>query len=78
MYLLIRPGRTIFEKYYLEVEENLAILSRIIEEKTEHDAAHNVTDCIDCGKEIRSNWKVCPYCGAKQHKNQHHKKKKTD
>ena len=33
IYLLIRPSNTLFEKYYGEIEENLDIFHKIIEEK---------------------------------------------
>ena len=32
IYLLIRPGNTLFEKYYKEIEENLDIFNEIIKE----------------------------------------------
>lgn len=32
-YLLIRPSRTLYEKYYEEIEENLDIINEIIEER---------------------------------------------
>jgi F0F1-type ATP synthase membrane subunit b/b' len=35
IYLLIRPSNTLFEKYYQEIEENLDIFHKIIEEKIE-------------------------------------------
>lgn len=33
IYLLIRPGKTLYEKYYDEIEENLDIFHEIIEER---------------------------------------------
>ena len=33
VYLLIRPGKTLFEKYYEEIEDNLEIFNHIIEDK---------------------------------------------
>lgn len=33
IYLLIRPGKTIYERYYDEIEDNLDIMSEIIEER---------------------------------------------
>lgn len=33
IYLLIRPSNTLFEKYYQEIEENLDIFHKIIEER---------------------------------------------
>lgn len=33
IYLLFRPSRTLYEKYYEEIEENLDIINEIIEER---------------------------------------------
>ncbi len=62
LYLLIRPSRTIFEKYYLEVEENLNILSHIIEQKNEQQKVLEKSECPDCGCEIESDFVICPHC----------------
>jgi len=62
LYLLIRPGKTVFEKYYQEVEENLDILSRIIEQKSQYQEANKVMDCPKCGYEVQSDYVVCPEC----------------
>lgn len=62
LYLLIRPGKTVFEKYYQEVEENLAILSRIIEQKTEYQEANEIGDCPGCGHEVQRDFVICPKC----------------
>ncbi len=62
LYLLIRPGRTVFEKYYQEVEENLDILSRIIEQKTLYEQANMTTDCPECGYKIQPDYVICPNC----------------
>jgi len=34
IYLIIRPGKTLFEKYYQEIEYNLDLFNQIIDEKT--------------------------------------------
>lgn len=54
IYLLIRPSRTITEKYYEEIEENLDILSEAI--------AHTVVPCPKCQKEVNSHFSYCPHC----------------
>ena len=36
LYLLIRPGRTLYEKYQDEVEDNLDIMQEMIEDKNKH------------------------------------------
>lgn len=33
IYLLIRPRRTLYDKYYEEIEENLSIFNEIVEER---------------------------------------------
>ena len=35
LYLLIRPGKTIYEQYYAEIENNLEILSEIVQDRLE-------------------------------------------
>jgi len=62
LYLLIRPGRTIFEKYYEDVEENLNILSRIIEQREEQQKENELTDCPNCNYEIQKDFIICPNC----------------
>lgn len=62
LYLLIRPGRTVFEKYYQEVEENLDILSHIIDQKTKYQEANDVSDCPKCWYEVQKDFVVCPNC----------------
>ncbi len=54
IYLLIRPIRTITEKYYDEIEDNLDILSEAI--------THTVIPCPNCKKEINSHYSFCPHC----------------
>lgn len=54
VYLLIRPVRTVTEKYYEEIEQNLDILSEAI--------AHTVIPCPGCEKEINSHYSFCPHC----------------
>lgn len=62
LYLLIRPSKTVFEQYYHEVEENLDILARIIDQKTEHQAATWSSDCPECGYEVQKDYIICPNC----------------
>jgi hypothetical protein len=33
IYLLVRPRRTLYDKYYEEIEENLAIIDELVEER---------------------------------------------
>jgi hypothetical protein len=54
IYLLIRPIKTLTEKYYEEIEENLDILSETI--------AHTIVSCPGCQKDINSHYSNCPHC----------------
>ena len=61
IYLLIRPSKTLFEKYYDEIESNLDVMSSIIEGKNKNmgdDGVH----CFNCHKPISSDFKFCPNC----------------
>lgn len=62
LYLLIRPSSTLFERYYQEVEENLDILSRMIEQKTEYQVTNGTSDCPSCGYEVERDFIICPNC----------------
>ena len=60
IYLLMRPRRTIFEKYYEEDELNdEAIL------ENELDDTERLYNCPKCSKEVQENFKFCPYCEYK-------------
>jgi RNA polymerase subunit RPABC4/transcription elongation factor Spt4 len=60
IYLLIRPGKTLFEKYYEEIEENLDTFNQIIEDKTRQCEAED--HCFSCEEPISHNFKFCPKC----------------
>jgi len=53
-YLLIRPGKTVLEKYYQEIEDNLEILSSIIQDKVDWP---ETSDCETCGYELDIEFK---------------------
>lgn len=65
-YLLIRPGKTVLEKYYQEIEDNLEILSSIVKDKV--DAGWEMTDCTTCGYELDVDFLFCPGCKEKLRK----------
>lgn len=54
IYLLIRPAKSIFERFYEEVEDNLEILS--------HTIKNNIIDCPKCGASVNSSYNFCPHC----------------
>jgi hypothetical protein len=61
IYLLIRPPKTLFEKYYDEVEYNLDDLTKTI--KSRLWETHNLTiTCPSCNYPVDSNYKFCPNC----------------
>lgn len=60
IYLLIRPGKTLFEKYYEEIEENLDIFKEIVEEKNKQ--CETETNCFKCKEPISPEFKFCPKC----------------
>ncbi len=64
LYLLIRPNKTLFEQYYLEVESNLECLSEDVVEKI-GKKNFNIINCKKCSKEISEEFKFCPYCKTK-------------
>lgn len=59
LYLIIRPRKTVFEKYYAEVEGNLDILNEIVQERLEHK---NELTCPSCDEAIEEDFIVCPSC----------------
>ena len=61
-YLLIRPGKTVLEKYYQEIEDNLEILSSIVKDKIEWS---EMTECWTCGYELDIDFVFCPWCKTK-------------
>lgn len=62
IYLLIRPGRTLYEKYQDEVEENLDMMQEIIEDKNKH--VGKTLHCYCCESPILPEFKFCPECKA--------------
>lgn len=63
IYLLIRPSKTIFEKYYEEIEDNLDLFSSIIKEKTIWD--DEKIHCFNCKEPVWPDFKYCPHCKEK-------------
>lgn len=60
VYLLIRPGKTIFEKYYSEIEDNLDMFSEIVEQKVQSD--DEKIHCYKCNAPLSPDFKFCPKC----------------
>lgn len=60
IYLLIRPSKTLFEKYNNEVEENLNVMENMIQEK--NNDLWNALHCFACEAPILLDFKYCPKC----------------
>lgn len=60
IYLIIRPGKTLFEKYYEEIEDNLETFNEIIEER--NNLSEPEIECFNCGEPISHDFKFCPKC----------------
>lgn len=67
IYLLIRPGRTLYEKYQEEIEDNLDIMQDMIEDK--HKVVWNTLHCFSCEHPILPDFKFCPTCKIELKKN---------
>ena len=60
IYLLIRPSKTLFEKYYEEIEDNLETFHQIIEDKNLQCDTN--FQCFNCKEPIIHDFKFCPKC----------------
>lgn len=79
IYLIIRPTKTLLERYYEDLEyraladngeEKEACLKCKTEVSREFDFCPNCGDklkqkCNNCHKDFSKRWKICPYCGTK-------------
>ena len=63
VYLLFRPGKTLFEKYYEEIEDNLDLMTEIIHEKMGN--SDGLIHCMYCNEPISPDFKYCPHCKKK-------------
>ena len=60
IYLLIRPSKTLFEKYYEEIENNLDTVSTVVEESTKR--IEESSTCFKCNTLVSKDFKFCPNC----------------
>lgn len=60
LYILIRPWKTLFERYYDEIEENLDMFSDIIENKVKWSSEK--INCYKCKSPLSPDFKFCPKC----------------
>ena len=61
LYLLVRPGKSMYEKYTEEIEENLEILSEIVYDRLGH-AEHWDIFCPKCNEAVEHDFIICPAC----------------
>ena len=61
IYLLIRPTKTLFEKYYDEIEGNLDFLTQSIKDKFQEKEKHSIS-CDECNYPIEKWFNFCPNC----------------
>lgn len=59
LYLLVRPRKTMIESYYEEVENNLNVLSEIVQERLE--STTHLT-CPKCEHVVEADFLLCPSC----------------
>ena len=63
VYLIVRPAKTLFEKYYEEIENNLDTVEDIIKDKNTKD--EESINCNNCNYPISRDFKFCPNCNTK-------------
>lgn len=59
LYLLVRPGKTLYEQYYEEIENNLSVLNEIVQERL--DGGEKL-HCPKCDATIEADFLLCPQC----------------
>jgi uncharacterized membrane protein (DUF485 family) len=60
LYILIRPRKSVYDKYNDEIEWNLWILSEIVQDHIETTTADYI--CPECWDDIQPDFIVCPSC----------------
>lgn len=93
IYLIIRPTKTLLERYYEDLEyralvengEEKEVCQKCkIDLSKDYKYCPNCAEklrqtCLNCHKEFSKKWKNCPYCGVKYGQiNQKNKEEKTD
>jgi len=63
LYLLVRPRKSIYEKYSQEIEGNLEILDEIVHDKLMQEKLEKAKlKCPECREEIQKDFTICPSC----------------
>lgn len=90
IYLIIRPTKTLLEKYYEDLEYRALVDNGDqketcgkckIEISREYEFCPGCGEklrqaCLACHKEFSKRWQICPYCGVKNLKLSKEEKKK--
>ena len=77
IYLIIRPQKTLLEKYQEDIEQKALINEEEVCPHCARSLPLNFQFCPSCGIEVRQhcekchklvskNWSICPYCGKKK------------
>ena len=77
IYLIIRPQKTLVERYHETLEQRVLADSEELCPKCDRPLPLNFQFCPSCGEEARrpckkchklvsKDWSVCPYCGSKK------------
>lgn len=77
VYLIIRPQKTLVEKYHETLEHRMLAESEETCPKCDRQLPLNFQFCPNCGEEARrhckkchklvsKNWSICPYCGTQK------------
>lgn len=86
VYLIIRPQKTLAEKYHEELEHKALAESEELCPSCDKALPLQFQFCPHCGEEARKhckkcrklvskNWSVCPYCGSKKSADKKHVEK---
>jgi hypothetical protein len=70
LYILIRPKKSIYDKYSAEIEWNLGILNEIVQDRIETTTADYI--CPACDEEIQPDFIICPSCKCSLKDTCHH------
>ena len=57
IYLMIRPGKTLFEKYYHEIDENLDMFHKFMQERASETYENMIDETVDTSKKQKNKKK---------------------
>jgi len=63
IYLIIRPNKTLFEKSYNNLEDNIELLNQMVQEKAEQ--LEYETHCFNCWDLVKNEFNYCPNCKSR-------------